>query len=526
MMPVHNTVPKFDRALNDLIVEELHSPNFTITTATSGQAPTSPRSGLFAQTKEWDKQYGKDLGVSEQYLSSTSTQELPDVDGAASATTTKKRCYSCNRTDTPEWRDGPSGNGELCNACGLHFRKLERNRQLHQDSMRAKTIKAWSPTDEDLIGAPWYECPGTLNGTMPVNALPDWGSSVNVISEAFAIRHKLRVVPTPAEPIKLLGNNRVESIGRVFASFRFQGERQGYWREFHVLRRSLCDVILGKSFLAETQTLTKFASRIIQRVRLCVRKRDRLFLLDEQPKDQIRCSVNGVIAAALPDTGSDLMLVSGAFVKRHGFKIHRGEEYQREVELVDGSIIWTDGTVLGANLKFDVPFGEEELPSLDREAYIAYTAGLSSSLSKEPGLMTGAAAIFICDLHVIEDLPCDIVLSGDFIFRNNVFTKFQSLFMKTAAAECHGAGMTPQDALLFVRKRPRWLRSRRPGGAAGSPVAAPTTATSWQERWRVEEERRNQVCLWLAGLPEAERIVERARELERRVAWDSGNPRP
>lgn len=191
-------------------------------------------------------------------------------------------------------------------------------------------------------------------------------------------------------------------------------------------------MILGKPLLAETQTLTKFVGRIIQRVRLCIRKRDRLFLLDEQPKDRIQCSVNGVFAAALPDTGSDLMLVSGAFVKRYGFKVHRGEKYQREVELAGGSTIWIDGTVLGANLKFDVPCGEEELPSLDREEYIAYTAGLSSYLSGGPELMTEAAAIFICDLHVIQDLPCDIVLSGEFIFRNNVFTKFQSLFMKTA----------------------------------------------------------------------------------------------
>ncbi|KAH7303615.1 hypothetical protein B0I35DRAFT_498103, partial [Stachybotrys elegans] len=40
------------------------------------------------------------------------------------------RCHSCNRVDTPEWRRGPDGARTLCNACGLHYAKLERKRQV------------------------------------------------------------------------------------------------------------------------------------------------------------------------------------------------------------------------------------------------------------------------------------------------------------------------------------------------------------------------------------------------------------
>ncbi|KAL2020926.1 hypothetical protein VTK56DRAFT_7813 [Thermocarpiscus australiensis] len=52
------------------------------------------------------------------------------------------RCHSCNRIDTPEWRRGPDGARTLCNACGLHYAKLERKRQLDQRSLRPK------PSDE------------------------------------------------------------------------------------------------------------------------------------------------------------------------------------------------------------------------------------------------------------------------------------------------------------------------------------------------------------------------------------------
>ena len=37
-----------------------------------------------------------------------------------------KRCHSCNRTETPEWRRGPDGARTLCNACGLRKFKNAR----------------------------------------------------------------------------------------------------------------------------------------------------------------------------------------------------------------------------------------------------------------------------------------------------------------------------------------------------------------------------------------------------------------
>lgn len=50
------------------------------------------------------------------------------------------RCHSCNRIDTPEWRRGPDGARTLCNACGLHYAKLERKRQMEQRSIRPKAL--------------------------------------------------------------------------------------------------------------------------------------------------------------------------------------------------------------------------------------------------------------------------------------------------------------------------------------------------------------------------------------------------
>lgn len=51
----------------------------------------------------------------------------------------KQACRSYNRIHTPAWRCGPDGASTVCNACGLHYAKLERKCQLGTQSLRPKT---------------------------------------------------------------------------------------------------------------------------------------------------------------------------------------------------------------------------------------------------------------------------------------------------------------------------------------------------------------------------------------------------
>ena len=293
-----------------------------------------------------------------------------------------------------------------------------------------------------------YEAPGTING-VPVDALPDTGSSVDAISEDFAKLHDLNVTLAETQSIRLLGGHVAESVGRAVGDFRFRGEKHVYRREFHVLRNSVYDLVLGRKFLDQTKTLTEFCHRIVKRVRPCVQKGSRLFLLNESPKDRLRCTVNGSEASAFADTGSDLMLVSGDFVRRNKLQVRRGERYRRQVELIDGSTIITDGMVLNAKLEFDSPpISSHEL---DYDQYLDFTASLSSYLS--PGANPTAKATFICDLHVIENLPCDIILSSEFIFENQVFSRLKHLFYTNPASIASSSHVVQDDSLLFIRNK-------------------------------------------------------------------------
>ncbi len=307
---------------------------------------------------------------------------------------------------------------------------------------------AWSPSKRSLRGVMCYEAPGTING-VPVNALPDTGSSVDAISEDFAKLHGLRIRATDTRSIRLIGGHVAESVGRIVGDFTFQGEKHGYRREFHVLRNSVCELVLGRKFLDQTKTLTEFCRRIVKRVRPCVQKGNRLFLLDEFPKDRLRCTVNGSEASAVADTGSDLMLVSGDYARRNKLQVRRGERYRREVELIDGSTILTDGMALNAKLELDSP--PKSSHELDYGQYLDFTAVLSSYLS--PGANPAAKATFICDLHVIENLPCDIILSNEFIFENQVFSRFKHLFYTNPASIASGSDVVQDDSLWFIRNK-------------------------------------------------------------------------
>ncbi|KAH6848243.1 hypothetical protein B0I37DRAFT_377034 [Chaetomium sp. MPI-CAGE-AT-0009] len=392
-----------------------------------------------------------------------------------------------------------------------------------------------------LHGLRHREVPGTIND-IPVKAVPDYGSSIDAISDGFAREHGMEVKAADKISIKLPGGRVVESVGVVVGHFKFQNESQTYTRYFRVLKKCAFDMVLGREFLEQTKTLTDFCHRIVKRFRPCVEKGGRFFLLDESPKDRIRCAVNGSNASAFPDTGSDLMLVSGDFARRNSLKVHREKKYRQKVQLADGSFILTDGMVLDAELEFDAPpMSSPREVNLDQ--YLEYDRGLTELMNEGRGAK-GARdkTVFICDLHVVEDLPCDIILSSDFIFDHQVFSRFKHLFSAEPAPTPRLSPHILSDYFLFIRstKKRSWFRWRRRRPPTPTPTTTPTPTPldannaaiplrehqSWEELWEAEEARRNRTQLRIASLPDALKAEEQRAEGQRREDWDRNHPRP
>jgi hypothetical protein len=116
------------------------------------------------------------------------------------------------------------------------------------------------------------------------------------------------------------------------------------------------------------------------------------------PKQRILGSIKGCTAVALPDTGSDVMLMSKQYAEKHRL-IHWVSTDSADrtcLEFADGSLANTYGIAFGVEWRF----GKEDLTSRS------------------------------CDFHIMDGLPYDVILSNDFLFESKAFSQFKDFFFE------------------------------------------------------------------------------------------------
>lgn len=103
--------------------------------------------------------------------------------------------------------------------------------------------------------------------------------------------------------------------------------------------------------------------------------------------------VNGSNIGAVPDTGSDVMLMSRKYVSRLGLRIETETDNRTCLEFADGSRTLTHGVVRDVEWEF------------------------GNSLLSDVRVL--------CDFHVLDDLPCEVILCNDFLYDFDVFTAYK-----------------------------------------------------------------------------------------------------
>ena len=279
-----------------------------------------------------------------------------------------------------------------------------------------------------------YSIAGCMENTN-VTACWNTGSDLNILREDEARRHGLEIDTSKVRSFKLPNKQTAKSIGQTFATFRFRDEQEGHKLRFEVVSNCPEDVILGLSFLRRTGTLLrKNAHRIQESSRICMQKGTRMLFVEDwhneaqTNKSTMPFTVNGQQGNALPDSGSDIMAISGSYARRCGFDIDRTSRI--EVLLADGTRMMTDGMVWDAALEFDpLMFAD----GWDVADYSEYMEGLRNVISSNRSGKGGfASTSVICDLHVIEDLPCDLILSTQFIMDNRALLRLHDDEMASA----------------------------------------------------------------------------------------------
>ena len=116
------------------------------------------------------------------------------------------------------------------------------------------------------IPTPVFQLPGTIE-SIPVKALPDTGSSQNVIDKNLvqSLFPSIPVLAVDESTVNLLvapDGQPISCIGKIFLSWMFEDESEKYRRWFYVVENCSKGVIIGNGFLRQTETMSKHRHRL------------------------------------------------------------------------------------------------------------------------------------------------------------------------------------------------------------------------------------------------------------------------
>lgn len=239
-----------------------------------------------------------------------------------------------------------------------------------------------------------YFVEGSVGG-VPMEAFPDSGADMCFISPEMASNLNLSPAASTEKQIRLANKKQVQSPGMVEVPWRFAGEREDHLLQCWILPGCVHDLVLGNRLLKMTETFTKFIRRI--KNRLVPPRGLRLRLIGGETQ-RLTGFLNGTLTAALPDTGSDLMLISDSYARAMGLSVDRSAEHWLNVELADGTPCLTSGVVRD----------------------VSWTVGDVTAK---------------WDFYVLDSLCVDVVLSNEYLFGSDVFSKCGAWFVDTELEE-------------------------------------------------------------------------------------------
>lgn len=234
-----------------------------------------------------------------------------------------------------------------------------------------------------------------------VTFFPDNQSAYDIMSYDYAKRNHFEINSSTKGKLRTARGAMVNTLGTVSRPIRFAEESKTYIREFHVLPKCVHDIILGSPVLRLTQTFTKFRHRILNKLRGLSSRHRVCFTGSSQ--QMLAGWANGQSVLALPDTGSDICLMSAQYARERGYRVDTDPRHRQLLEFVDGSTAETLGRVEGFQWKFDKSDIQLHTP----------------------------------EIHVLEDLQTDLLLSYDFLMHTDAFSTHEELFVDIEPHDKH-----------------------------------------------------------------------------------------
>ncbi|KAI0170960.1 DnaJ domain-containing protein [Pestalotiopsis sp. NC0098] len=234
-----------------------------------------------------------------------------------------------------------------------------------------------------------------------ITAIPDTGAEYNIISGSLVDKLQLRnrmEQPSTRQPLRMANGQYTFTSGGLEASWRFGDDTSRPWKiMFHILEDFVHDLILGNSFLMETQTMSYNKHRLDRIPRpinaLSVLRVNLLGV----PSQRLRGFVDDAEILALPDSGSEPNLVSFEFVRAQGWQHKMNTQDTRLLQFADGSTTESEGSIRG------------------RWQFVQKSNRRRTSV--------------FADFHILRGCAYDVIIGQDILEETDAFLKYEDDFL-------------------------------------------------------------------------------------------------
>jgi hypothetical protein len=291
---------------------------------------------------------------------------------------------------------------------------------------------------------------------------------------------------------KLANGRCIESCGVAWASVSFaKGRNQSAIPDtmFRVFPTLAAPIIMGRKFLRDTRTLSKYDDRLETKVihSSFFSAIPRIFHLNAA-KQRLRCYLDGVPVYANADTGAEMNLASPKWAAKNGMIIRKPDRGYERVMLADGSLARISGRFFA---RFQVHSNTRRRPS---KAYMR-------------------------EFFILEGLTSDVLLCQDLLLDIGAFKKHQ----KHAFIELGNAGsFSDLNFVSWLSKREKKFLRLFKRDPPSESLVHQDPETSFQEQMDVdaarEQDRHKQALRDISSqlrIPESEKSKRLAKENQR-----------
>ena len=237
---------------------------------------------------------------------------------------------------------------------------------------------------------------------------PDSGSEENImaVDVLSTLDLKMDTAPEHRKEFRVANGRSVWALGRIMIKCAFAKDcTVEHHCIFYVFQTLTSELIMGMPFLDETETLVKYQYRFQPRVIPSIRPVQLSSL--NNPRKRLYCLVDSQPKLANADTGSDIDLMSLAYVLKRGFSMMAVGLRNSTVQFADGS-----------------------------------TSELLGKVSVPIVLGTPEGLRLVTTFYVLDGLTCDILFGEDFLDKTTAFETYRDAFSiiecDDAAAEVNG----------------------------------------------------------------------------------------